>query len=100
MNGIVDFKDGYENLLKAEYPEIYQTYSADVYTDRVNTILDGYSGGGSNPFYMYFAHQLVHDPFEVPQEYIDMYQGWVQPPQIELAPSMADSRITVSNVFE
>ena len=70
----IDFKEGFTNLPREEYPELYNTYSTYLYTDRVNTILDEYAAGNNaNPFYMYLATQSIHDPLEVPKEYEDLY---------------------------
>ena len=70
----IDFKEGFTNLPREEYPELYNTYSTYLYTDRVNTILDEYAvGNNANPFYMYLATQSIHDPLEVPKEYEDLY---------------------------
>ena len=70
----VDFKDGFENLPREEYPELYNTYSTYLYTERATTILEDYAvGNNAKPFFMYLATQSIHDPLEVPIEYEEMY---------------------------
>ena len=70
----VDFKDGFENLPREEYPELYNTYSTYLYTERATTILENYAvGNNAKPFFMYLATQSIHDPLEVPIEYEEMY---------------------------
>ncbi|CAL4130265.1 unnamed protein product [Meganyctiphanes norvegica] len=48
------------------------TYSTDLYTDEAVNIIK-LNENSENPFFLYFAHQNVHDPYEVPQKYLDMY---------------------------
>ena len=70
----MDFKDGFENLPREEYPELYNTYSTYLYTERATTILEDYAvGNNAKPFFMYLATQSIHDPLEVPIEYEEMY---------------------------
>ena len=70
----IDFKDGFKNLPKEEYPELYNTYSTYLYTERASNILDDYAvGNNAKPFFMYLATQSIHDPLEVPIEYEEMY---------------------------
>ena len=70
----IDFKDGFKNLLKEEYPEIYNTYSTYIYSERASGILKDYAVGNSaNPFFMYLAIQSIHEPIEVPIEYEKLY---------------------------
>ena len=70
----VDFKDGFTNLPREEYPELYSTYSTYLYTERANTIFEDYAvGNNAKPFFMYLATQSIHDPLEVPIEYEEMY---------------------------
>ena len=70
----MDFKNGYTNLPRDEYPELYNTYSTYLYTDRATSVLDDYAAGkNAKPFFMYLATQSIHDPLEVPKEYEDMY---------------------------
>ena len=70
----VDFKDGFENLPREEYPELYNTYSTYLYTERATAILEDYAvGNNAKPFFMYLATQSIHDPLEVPIEYEEMY---------------------------
>ena len=59
---------------KEEYPELYNTYSTYLYSERASTILDDYAvGNNAKPFFMYLATQSIHDPLEVPIEYEEMY---------------------------
>ena len=70
----IDFKEGNGNLPMEEYPDIYNTYSTYLYTNRVNTILEDYAvGKNAPPFFMYLPTQSIHDPLEVPKEYEDLY---------------------------
>ena len=73
----IDFKDGFKNLPKEEYPEIYDTYSTYLYSERASAILEDYVAENSaNPFFMYLAIQSVHlvgSELEVPIEYENLY---------------------------
>ena len=74
-------------MLKAQHPDIYTTYSAYQYQNRVSSILDNYAkeedaftlfpflAKEKDPFFLYFAIQSPHAAkyAEVPQSYRDMY---------------------------
>jgi len=46
-------------------------HSSELYADAAIEFLDGYIG--QNPFFMYVAFQAPHDPREMPDEYLAMY---------------------------
>ena len=58
-----------------ENPEIYETFSSFLYTEKIDEVLKNYGNDERNriPFFLYLAHQLPHSPFEVPKVYEDMY---------------------------
>ena len=62
---------------KEEYPEIYNTYSSYLYSERASTILEDYAAENSaKPFFMYLAIQSIHldqSKLEVPIEYEELY---------------------------
>ncbi|MDO5968758.1 sulfatase-like hydrolase/transferase [Flavivirga aquimarina] len=46
-------------------------HSSELYADAAIDFLNGYNG--KDPFFTYVAFQAPHDPREMPQEYLDMY---------------------------
>lgn len=52
------------------------TYSAYLWSQKAEAIIkDHVINHASEPMFLYFASQLVHFPFEAPQEYIDKCLG-------------------------
>ena len=49
-----------------------KTYSNDLYTDTLVSLLKKYQGDGK-PFFAYLSFQVAHTPFQAPQEYIKKY---------------------------
>jgi hypothetical protein len=54
-------------------PAIDNVYSADLFVAEASRHITQYSPASGKSLYMYLAFQNVHDPYEVPQKYIDMY---------------------------
>ena len=52
------------------------TYSAYLWSQKAEAIIkDHVTNHASEPMFLYFASQLIHFPFEAPQEYIDKCLG-------------------------
>jgi len=49
-----------------------KTYSNDLYTNTLVSLLKKYQGDGK-PFFAYLSFQVAHTPFQAPQEYIKKY---------------------------
>lgn len=51
-----------------------KTYSNDLYTNIMLSLLKKYQGDGK-PFFAYLSFQVAHTPFQAPQEYIKKYEN-------------------------
>jgi arylsulfatase len=56
----------------AEYP--VGSYSTEVYTDRLIEFIESNKGDGK-PFFAFAAYTSPHWPLQVPDEYLDLYEG-------------------------
>lgn len=62
-------KDG--NYTKEKIIRLKDKHSSELYADAGIEFLENYES--EDPFFMYIAFQAPHDPREMPQEYMDMY---------------------------
>ena len=69
------------NYSKNTQNEPSPKHSSELYSDAAIKFLDGYNQ--ENPFFMYVAFQAPHDPREMPEEYLAMYDT----ADIELPPN-------------
>ena len=75
----VDFNDNVGELLKPEPTKYSGVYSLDVFMARIDKIITEHASWHAHgtetakPLFLYAAWQNCHDPYDVPQKYIDMY---------------------------
>ncbi|CAL4122499.1 unnamed protein product [Meganyctiphanes norvegica] len=80
--GGFDFRDNERVAL-----ETAGIYATELYTEKAVEIIENHQIQ-ENPFFLYIAHQNVHNPYQVPNEYSDLY------PDVE----DADTRIALGMV--
>ncbi|KAK4315305.1 hypothetical protein Pmani_013476 [Petrolisthes manimaculis] len=89
-----DFHDG-----DAVAWEANGNYSSIIYADRAVEIIQEQQNKQS-PFFLYIAFQNVHDPLQVPQEYLDLYPGEVDPDRRALLGMVSAMDDAVGRVVE
>lgn len=55
-------------------------YCADVFTDHALEFIDKHE---NNPFFLYLAYNTPHDPYQVPEKYLSMYEDLEVQPEMD-----------------
>ncbi|XP_071817266.1 arylsulfatase B-like [Apostichopus japonicus] len=74
-----DYRYTYSGVTDDEIQEEYdQNYTTTLYIDRAKEIIDTYSGTSNSdisPLFLYVAFQTPHKPIEVPNSFVQPYNG-------------------------